>query len=388
MKFRWLPALMLFVSPVLFAQDLRGIYVFSNDVSQLSKTTATNVTAALSVPGVDGLVLDIAWSAIEPSMGQYDFTLLDQWIDRAAGLGKKVDLAITAGGSEPAWLFQQAGAPPLNFTISPHGGQTSQCQTETLTTPWNAAFLAQWDSMLANVAAHLKSTGRYGSITMLRLTGINRTTEEFRLPAETAQSTGLACVTNALTTWQQAGYKPSLLLQGWDGITTSFKKSFPDKFFSIAIIPSNAFPAIAEDGTLIKGTPSDANQPLLALAAQKFPGHLIIQMDFLMTGEAPSSAVIQYGQTFNTMIAWQTNEYFGSTGQGAACSEPVSNPTPCTSTTFLQMLETGIYPLGQSNALRGQYIEVFQSNANAFPDAVFTAHYELEPLLRHHATRH
>ena len=53
----------------------------------------------------------------------------------------------------------------------------------------------------------------------------------------------------------------------------------------------------------------------------------------------------------------QTNEYLK--GQGAAGSEPVTNPTPCTAATFLTMLETGIYLLGPSDPLRAQYIEVF-----------------------------
>ncbi|HEY6842923.1 MAG TPA: hypothetical protein VI391_02055, partial [Thermoanaerobaculia bacterium] len=207
-------------------------------------------------------------------------------------------------------------------------------------------------------------------------------------PAETPQSTGLSCVSNALTIWQQAGSRPSLLLQGWNQITASFAKSFPDKLFSVAIIPSNAFPAIAEDGTLIKGTPPDANQPLLAAASQKFPSRLVVQFNFLMPGEAASPAVISYAQTLGTMAAFQTNEYFGSTGQGAACSEPVTNPTPCSAATFLQLLQTGIYPLGTDNPLRAQYIEVFPANANAFPADILLAHNDLLGIARRRSARH
>lgn len=372
--------------------DIRGIYIYSSDVSQISKSYATGVTSALALPGADGIVLLISWSAIEPAMGQYQWATLDQWMHLAAASGKKVDLAIKAGDGTPSWLFQPApggaAATPVQFTISPHSGATGVCDSETIARPWDPAFLAQWDAMLAAVAAHLNSSGTYDAIAVMRLTGIDRTTDEMRLPAETAQSTGLSCVSNALTTWQAAGYKPSLLLQGFDAITNSFRKSFPDKSFSVAIIPSNAFPAIAEDGTIIKGTPPDANQPLLTLASQKFPGHLVVQFNFLMPGEAAAPAVIQAAQNLGTLAAFQTNNYFGSTGQGAGCSEPVTNPTPCTVSTFMALLQTGIYPLGQSNPLRAQYIEVFPANANAFPGDIFEAHYELDPLLRHRATRH
>jgi len=367
------------------AADLRGIYLYTNDVSQLPKATDNAVSAALNIPGDDGIALVIGWAAIEPSPGQYQWTTLDQWMAQAIALGKKIDLVIPAGSSEPGWLFQPApagaGAKPLSFTITPHAGATDQCQSETIAAPWDATFLARWESILAAVAAHLRSAGTYNAVTLVRLTGINRTTEELRLPAETAQSTGLACVTDAVSTWQQAGYLPSLLVQAWDQITNSFQKSFPDKPFSVSIIPQNPFPAIGQNGAAITGTVPDQNQPLLQLASQKFSGRLVVQYDFLMTGEAASPYTIQMAQTLGTPIAFQTNEYLGQTGGGAACSEPVSNPTPCTATTFLQMLGMGIYPLGQTNPLRAQYIEIFQANANAFAADVEQAHQMLVPDL-------
>lgn len=195
-------------------------------------------------------------------------------------------------------------------------------------------------------------------------------------------------MTDAIAAWQQAGYKPSLLLAAWDAITNSFQKSFPDKAFSIAIIPSNAFPAIAENGSVIKGTPPDANAPLLSMAASKFPGRLVIQFNFLMPGEPASTAVTGAAQMLHTMIAYQTNEYLGQSGQGAGCSEPPSNPTPCTLQTFLAMLQTGIFPLGAGNRLRAQYIEVFQANANAFPADILAAHDELTEDAKLRAVRH
>jgi glycosyl hydrolase family 42 (putative beta-galactosidase) len=358
--------------------DLRGIYIYTNDVSQITKATSTALTASFNVPGVDGVAVVIGWDAIEPAMGQFQWTLLDQWIGLAVSLGKKIDLVVMAGGSMPSWLFQAAptgaGAAPLSFTITPHGGQTNVCQSVTMAAPWAPAFLTQWDAMLAALAAHLRSAGTYGSITLVRLTGINRTTEEQRLPNQTPQSTGLACVTNAITTWQQAGYAPSKLEQGWTSILGSFAKSFPDKYFSLSLIPTAAaFPAISENGTIVSANVlPDLTQILIGAANQKFPGHLVVQFDFLMPGEAPSPDVIQAAQNFGTMAAFQTNEYLG--GQGAACSEPVTNPTPCTDATFLTMLQTGIDPLGQANTLRAQYIEAFHDNVTAFPNATLQAH--------------
>jgi hypothetical protein len=71
-----------------------------------------------------------------------------------------------------------------------------------------------------------------------------------------------------------------------------------------------------------------------------------------------------------------------------ACSEPVTNPTPCTLSTFLALLQTGIYPLGPADPLRAQYIEVFHANATSFPGAILQAHDELVPTSRRHAVKH
>ncbi len=363
--------------------DLRGIYVYTNDISALSKTAAANLTQAFRVPGVDGVALVIGWQAIEPSMGQYQWATLDQWLSQVIASGKKINLVIPAGSSTPGWLFQPApagaGAADLNFTVSPHAGETGVCDTVDIPPPWDTAFLTQWDSMLSALSAHLKSTGAYGSITLLRLTGVNRTTEELRLPAETAASTGLACVSNSIATWQAAGYRPSLLLQGWNAVIGSFNKYFPDKSFSVAIIPNDAFPGIDQSGNAIVGTIGDENEPLLQSASQLLPGRLVVQFDFLMPGVQPSVVVTNAAQNYGTLVAWQTNEYLGT--QGAGCSEPITTSIPCTSDLYLQLLETGVYPLGQANPLRAQYIEVFNANANAnaLQQDILTAHFQLLP---------
>jgi uncharacterized protein (TIGR03437 family) len=367
----------LFLSSLAIAQtDVRGIYIYTNDVSQVTTATASLLNQSFTIPGVDGAAIVIGWNAIETSPGQFQWTLLDQYISRLVSLGKKIDLVVPAGASIPAWLFQAPpaglGVQQLSFTITPHGGQTDQCQPDNIAAPWDSTYLARWDSMLAALSAHLKSAGTYDNITMVRLTGINRTTEEIRIPNETPQSTGLACVSDATTTWKQAGYTAALLVQAWNSILASYQKSFSDKMFCVSLIPSAAaFPAINNAGF------PDLTQTLMTAAAKKFPGQLVIQFDFLMPGEAVQTDVVTDAQTLGTLAAFQTNEYLG--GQGAACSEPVSNPTPCTASTFMDLLNTGVYPLGPSNPLRSQYIEVFHDNAAAFPADILQAHFELIP---------
>lgn len=363
----------------------RGIYVDSN-AFPIPGNDETVLASSLTVPGVDGLVLVLGWSKVEPAMGQFQWDTLDRWMGMAVSAGIKVELSVRADMA-PAWLFQPppvgAGASPLSFTYAPKdGGKT--CSSETIAAPWDPAFLGRWDAMLAALAAHLKSAGTYSAVTLLRLTGINRNSDELHLPAQTAQSTGSACVSDAVSTWLQAGYRPSRLLAGWDAITGSFKKSFPTKYFSVAIITSTyPFPPINEDGSVITGVNgqtlgSEQNLPLLTLASRKFPGHLVIQNNSLYPGEPAQSETVQSAQSLGTLIAFQTNEELSADYGGAACGAR-GDATPCTDATFLEMLDTGIYPLGESNSLRAQYIEVFAANVNAFPQDVERAHRELSP---------
>ncbi len=139
--------------------------------------------------------------------------------------------------------------------------------------------------------------------------------------------------------------------------------------------------AVAEDGSVITSTSdkslsSAQNLPLLTLASQKFHGHLVIQNNSLYVNEPAQDETIQSAQSLGTLIAFQTNEDLGGTG-GDAASGGRGETTPCGDATYIEMLETGIYPLGKTSSLRAQYIEVFAANVNAFPGEVEQAHLEL-----------
>ena len=354
--------------------DIRGIYIDSNALP-IPMDDSTAIVASLNVPGVDGLVLVLGWKNIEPSMGRYDWTTLDQWMNLAITAGKKVELSIRADYHTPSWLFQPApgggGAAQLNFSFTRKPTDIT-CLAESIAAPWDPAFLIQWSTMLDSVSAHLKSRGTYDAVVLLRLTGINKDSDELHLPS---LSTGPSCITNSVAIWQAAGYRPSLLLAGWDGTTNAFKKSFPDKSFSVAIIANtHPFPAIAEDGSIIKGTIPNQNFPLLQLASQKFPGHLVIQNNTLYPDLSAEAETIQSAESLQTMIAFQTNEDIK--GKGVACGGR-GDTTQCTDATYLTELQTGIYPKGPSDSLRAQYIEVFALNVNASPNVIQQAHNEL-----------
>jgi len=388
----------------------RGIYIYSEHLDE----DAQQLTQALTVPGVDGLTLLQGWASLEPARGTFDWADLDQWMNAATSSGKVVALAIRAGQDTPCWLFQSAacgaqytgayaGATPLTFSVSPREGVGApRCNQATIAAPWDPAFLSEWDALLSSVAAHLQSAGTYSAVSSVRLTGINRTTSELRLPAEILTT---PCVANAVETWLTATppYGAASLLGAWDKLTDSFQKSFPDKYFGVEVIPTASgdsnleypFPAIDDNGcayqppwpsdpqspNYVQGTcldtspVPDQNGPLLALASQKFAGRLSISYQNLDLRDPASPYVVQEAQTLGTAVGFQTNDY--DRLQRAACAGGSARPGPCDAANYLKLLEVGIYPLGKTNGLRALYIEVLPPDVNSFPSAIQQAHSEL-----------
>ena len=361
--------------------DVRGIYVGSYSVPP-KKSDSTAVIDALTVPGVDGMVLVIQWKIIEPGMDTFDSSVLDRWMNIAIGHSKKIELSIR-GDQPPGWLFHPApggaGVSPLYFRFTRKPTDTT-CIADTLASPWDTTFLRQWDTMLDSVSTHLTDAKTYDAVALLRLTGINKDSDELHLPAQPS-SARAPCATNSIDTWLAAGYRPSRLLQGWDGITDSFKRYFSDKTFSVAIIAStNPFPPIAEDSTVYQDTIPNQNFPLLMLASQKFPGHLVIQNNSLYPYEPAQTETVQSAESLHTMIAFQTNEDIKGLGAGCGHRGSPDDTTSCTDSTYLAELNRGIYPLGPDNSLRAQYIEVWALNVNSTPGAILSAHNELLAL--------
>ena len=59
------------LAPLALGQaDLRGVYIYPNDVSQITAATANQLTQSFSIPGVDGVAIVLGWNSIEPSKGQ------------------------------------------------------------------------------------------------------------------------------------------------------------------------------------------------------------------------------------------------------------------------------------------------------------------------------
>jgi hypothetical protein len=331
--------------------------------------------AALSTPGVDGLLIHLRWNAISTKRMQYDWRALDRAIGLATAANKRFEIGIVTGAALPSWVTAPApaglGATPATFKIDAAG----VCTTYTTAAPWDHAYLTAFRDLLHQLARHLRSTGTYGKLSMLKLDGITTTTDELRLPALAE------CGGDAVQTWQALGYTPDKVEGAWKAMLRSFLHHFREKAFNIGFIGINAFPGIDADGSI--APPSDAKAlsarfaaQLIADAGAVMPGRLALGFDSLTLNVPPSDQ--SYGQSiaeyFSDIAAagarpgWQVNELLGNYPKGgAACGgNSAANAVPCKSPRqFRAMLLRGIYPNGAANtppSQQGVYLEVFPQN--------------------------
>lgn len=386
---RWLPILasLTVLLPALppslglGADGPRGIYLYPYPYALRNG----DWEKAMAVPGVDGTAVVLNWAELSPSgkSKTYDFTELDRRIALARAHKLGVELVIPAGRGVPAWLF---AAPPdglglkrLDFVYSHHDG-AGPCVPVAMPPPWEAGYLNAFTDMLGQVAQHLRASGSMDDVRAVKLTGLNTATEELRLPAETPWETGKSCVTDAVTTWREAGYRPGLISQAMMQLAAAFARAFPDKWVALPVILANGFPPIDDRGqALLRGKARGINNALLdglvRTAAQALAARFIVQLDFLIADQPAAPRAVELARTNGLPIAWQTNLFYGGQGKGAACGGKFGQATPCDAASYRTLLERGIHPAGGAGAsAQARFIEVFPFDALAFPTAIAAAH--------------
>ncbi|HEY4113899.1 MAG TPA: hypothetical protein VGM17_07535 [Rhizomicrobium sp.] len=349
---------------------------------------------ALRNPGVDGLLIHLRWKDISPSLMQYDWTALDQAVQVAVKAHKRSEIGIVTGAALPDWVTapppQGLGAKSATFDVLPVGGT---CTTFTMAAPWDRAYLKAFRNLLHQLSAHLRATGAYGHLSMLKLFGITTTTDELRVPALTE------CSVDAVQTWISLGYTQANMETAWKAMLQDYLDEFPRKSFNIGFIGFNAFPGIAADGKVATTEEQAArisarfSAILYNDAGAAMPGRLALGFDSLVLKHPPTDK--SYGHSKREFFAdvdsanarpgWQTNELLGNyPGGGAACegSSPADAVACANAREFRRMLLRGVYPKGPAGTppgMQGVYLEVFPQNAVAFPRALAPVHASLAP---------
>jgi hypothetical protein len=362
------------------AQGPRGIYLYPYPYALKNG----DWERSMAVPGIDGTAVVLNWAELTPSGQQtYDFAELDRRMALARAHRLAVELVIPAGKGVPAWIFAKPpaglGAKQLDFVYSHHDG-AGPCQAVAMPPPWDEIYLTAFTDMLGTVAQHLRKTGAARDVAVVKLTGLNTETEELRLPAQTQAETHKDCVTDAPATWRDAGYRPALIEQAMAKLAAAFARTFPDTWVTMPVILANGFPPIDDQGQALprfKARPINDKllDALVRTAAAALPGRFIVQLDFLISDQPVAARIVELARANRLPIAFQTNLFYGGKGKGAACGGRFGAAGACNQDTYAKLLQNGIRPAGGVGpSEQARYIEVFPSDAIAFPAAIATAH--------------
>ncbi len=344
-----------------------GIYVATPKLKDDNHTLQDSV---YQMPYIDGVALIVPWNSIEAVNNKYDFSVIDKEISRSIKSGKKFSIAVYAGSDTPTWIYEE-GVPGNEFTVGPHGG-LKRCEKITIPSPWDPTYIKEYSQMMEALASHIKSIpNAYDSMSMVKLTGINEETAELHLPASSKEGTKACTTSNAVPIWQSAGYRPSKIIDAWKKLAGAVDQAFPDKVLGIEIIYTNSFPPINENGDLTTtNNPDyvDVQKIIISSALVMFPGRFEIQWNAL-GADSPSDTIVEAAKN-GAIAGWQTNEFGGF--DGSLCNSKVTDPTiVCDNDKYAAILQHGIDE-------GGRYIEIWQTNAEQFPQAITEVYNKLK----------
>jgi hypothetical protein len=374
-------ALCMFFPAYAASHSFGGLYV-RLDVSQTANSR--DFQNALSKSYIDGAALIVPWRVIEPSAGNYDFSLLDHWVKVAVGLDKKLSLGIMAGTYTPPWVYQGANAATyVTVPIARGPANRQSCTTVVLPVPWDSNYIARFKQTIRSTADHLRSLAISGkppgsamqAIRIVRLTGINVVSAELMMP--TGIGRDQKCTDGSpAQPWLRAGMSEDKVVSAWSEMSGAIAKSFPDAKLSLSVIRDRAFPVIGDPKAAKArvGTGADSlTARIIDSGLAQFPGNFAVQWNAL-SAQQLNPAVIAAGRK-GAIIGWQLNEAGGVRG-GAFCfygpRGPAMRRMKCNSQKdFQAMLDNGI-----NNG--GKYIEVWAPNVDEYASSFRAAHDKLQ----------
>lgn len=321
----------------------------------------------------------VQWASIEPAPGVFDFSNLDRWLEEAIQSKKKISLGIMAGWFTPAWLYDEDHQVPMNsfnYNRNPQG--TALCTVLQLPSPWNPVFLKEYGQAISALSHHLREFqapgvprgAAYDAVRIVKLAGINNTTEELRLNANRADN-GPCHQSDAPSIWAAAGFTPRKIESAWATIADNIALAFPDKILSVDIIQAGAFPPIDDSGVIYRPQPrtlDSLTNKILAIGIPRFKGKFAVQWDAL-SQLPPNPAVLAAGAK-GAIVAWQMNQILGPAG-GSGCFYE-NHRLPCQSIEdFQSILDNGIN-------LGGKFIEIWAPNVDFYAEIFVKAHNRLK----------
>ena len=360
------------------AASPRGVYI---PTFQKAISSDTLLQQENTKPYVDGFFLSRTWSQIETSPGTYNWTSLDEDIQTVAAAGKKASLAIGAGAQSPPWICNGTtdGGPHaecITLIIQPFSnttGTTTACNRQLLPLPWDPVFQADFAGMVTALGAHVAGNATWRStLVLVKVTGINDTTEETILPSQkggtTTCTSGDACTggkcakTDTLAALKAAGYT--------DASATMALLAFAGDFRA-------AFTGLPIGSQVSGDLPSPGTDSLPLVLAKAFVGAPSLRPITVQDNGLAATTGVDPGTLFALeagvpvgyqMLAGVSGDTRCEMGRGLG---PDGGTVPCTEAVLIDAINNGIDKGG------ARWLEIYEADVNAYPDAATYAHSKL-----------
>jgi hypothetical protein len=253
-------------SPTPTGPSTVGVYAFTagtQNVEHPADVVARLEQSSFKPVGIDWV---IGWRLLEPSAGDYDWSLIDNDLAAATGAGYRSFVEIIPGEDAPSWAL--AECPTVQLTLQNTGAAVTMC------VPTSPQFLDLWTQLIA--AFGHRYNGRAG-LTMVQATGCG-VQGEMQLPDHTAAF------------WEPYGLTSESLLAAWEQVLGAWRAALPDTPSSLAI-----------EEPLGNGN-SDVLHPLITYVQAHFGSSMWLQQNGLRQGTqtAPGS----YGGDLAAASRW------------------------------------------------------------------------------------
>jgi hypothetical protein len=280
-----------------------GTFSGSRGVFALQKEGQPIPSAVYADPNVDGIAIRARWSDVEPSEGNFDFSLLDGQIAAANSTSKSVSISLVAGIYSPSWVYA-AGASSFSTIVDQKYTQAF-CQPAQVPIPWDPVFLQKWTALIQAVGQHYANTPALGR---MHITGINFHNEETSLPAQQGGTVvglnGQVCQTNNdVQEWMSVGYTAVLVKNAFSQIADAFSASFP-KIKIAPMVHGGGFPPLNDTGQ-VDSAGAQLQGQLISLGVGRYGQQFGVQNNSLSASFVdPQVAAVAATTTTGYQMLW------------------------------------------------------------------------------------
>jgi len=230
-----------------------------------------------------------------------------------------------------------------------------------------------WVEAAFALAAHLRETGAYPSLTLIHVPGLSVYDEELRLPTgNPAPDENVRCPDGKFTLapdyevkndssiarWQSLGYSDAAVIHGFGVITEGFAIAFPDRFLGLSLL--NPGPNGIDFPNLTNDPVGYVASQIVREVTEIAPHRVQLQSDNLDSNFAQPE-VLSLAAQYADSVGWQSNKH-AETGAGCDGGGPNSCSPDGPDSPYFQVLRNG----AQNG---GEYLEVWSNDVVSYPES-------------------